>query len=131
MPGAGAAARPPTADVALTWQDKYKAYFLRLEAEKNQTSEILSQWKEKRDAEVAKIDADYLQNIGNVTTGRDQYKSWYDEALALDEERQAKFKTMVSARRAGNVLDFFCEAAPAYSPRAWADRRHEGSRRQR
>lgn len=86
-------------------QDKYKAYFLRLEAEKNQTSEILSQWKEKRDAEVAKIDADYLQNIGNVTTGRDQYKSWYDEALALDEERQAKFKTMIADMKAAGASD--------------------------
>jgi Skp family chaperone for outer membrane proteins len=116
------------ADVALTWQDKYKAYFLRLEAEKNQTQEILSQWKEKRDAEVAKIDADYLQNIGNVTTGRDQYKSWYDEALALDEERQAKFKTMVSSRR--ETCCAFC-AMLLQMTHAHADCRHEGSRRQR
>lgn len=94
----GACARVLT---QLGWQDKYKAYFLRLEAEKNQTQEILSQWKEKRDAEVAKIDADYLENIGNVSTGRDQYKSWYEEALKLDEERQTKFKKMVGAPLSG------------------------------
>ena len=33
-------------------QDKYDAYFLQLESEKNQTQEVLSEWKAKRDAEV-------------------------------------------------------------------------------
>ena len=83
--------------MSCTGQDKYKAYFLRLEAEKNQTQEILSQWKEKRDAEVASIDADYLEKVGNVSTGRNQYKTWYEEALKLDEERQEKYKKMVRA----------------------------------
>lgn len=77
-------------------QDKYEAYFLQLQAEKNQTQEILSGWKTKRDAEVAKIDADYLEHIGDVSTGRDEYRVWYDDALNLDAERQAKFKTMIA-----------------------------------
>lgn len=76
-------------------QDKYFAYQLRLEAEKNKTAEILTQWKEKRDAEVAKIDADYLEHLGNVTLGVD-YKMWYDQALAMDKERRARFHKMVS-----------------------------------
>jgi hypothetical protein len=46
---------------------------------------------------VASIDADYLEKVGNVSTGRTQYKTWYEEALKLDEERQAKYKKMVSA----------------------------------
>jgi len=77
-------------------QDKYEAYFLKLQAEKNQTQEILSAWKTKRDAEVAKIDAAYLEHIGNVSTGREEYKTWYQDALKLDQERKEKFKKMIT-----------------------------------
>jgi len=80
----------------LDWQDKYKAYFLQLEAEKNKTQEVLNQWKSKRDAEVAKIDADYLANVANMTAGSDQYKEWYSEAEEIDKERRKKFHQMVS-----------------------------------
>eukprot|EP00802_Teleaulax_amphioxeia_P009826 Tamp_09848.p1 GENE.Tamp_09848~~Tamp_09848.p1 ORF type:complete len:485 (+),score=170.90 Tamp_09848:97-1455(+) len=77
-------------------QDKYRAYFLGLEAEKNKTEEVLNQWKSKRDAEVAKIDADYLEKVSNMTAGRDQYKEWYSQAEELDKERRAKFHKMIS-----------------------------------
>jgi hypothetical protein len=77
----------------LDWQDKYKAYFLQLEAEKNKTQEVLNQWKSKRDAEVANIDADYLAKVANMTAGRDQYKE-------IDKERRKKFQQMVRPHRA-------------------------------
>jgi hypothetical protein len=84
----------------LDWQDKYKAYFLQLEAEKNKTQEVLNQWKSKRDAEVANIDADYLAKVANMTAGRDQYKEWYSEAEEIDKERRKKFQQMVRPHRA-------------------------------
>ena len=60
---------------------------------------MLNQWKSKRDAEVAKIDADYLEKVSNMTAGRDQYKEWYSQAEELDKERRAKFHKMVSPDR--------------------------------
>jgi hypothetical protein len=60
---------------------------------------VLNQWKSKRDAEVAKIDADYLEKVSNMTAGRDQYKEWYSQAEELDKERRAKFHKMVSPDR--------------------------------
>ena len=95
--------------------DKYSAYFLHLQAEKNKTAEILSAWETKRDEELAKIDADYVEKVANVSTGREEYQKIYDDAEKADAERQATFKNMIEdMKEAGSSAKDIATATLAF-----------------